>query len=284
MTLSISLTMMITSCDRENTNNNNNIDNLGGTDNPGGANHNYPSTAHVLPNAVTDIDGNSYDAVQIGNQVWMAENLRTTKYADGTTIPVGILQSFTQPSRYNPNNNANNVNSYGYLYNWSAVMNGSSSSDANPSGVQGVCPNGWHVPSEEEWVETINFMRGQSIYSSSNVSWHIAKALAATQGWMSPDEWDAPGNDPSINNASGFSALPAGVYIPEENVDFPGEYHGFYWNYGMTAFFWTSSDSQDPDTHAFYRSIDFDQSSIDGYGGGRIFDKRNGLSVRCVRN
>ena len=97
----VSLAMLLTSCKKEEISNNGN-DN-GNTENPGGdagedpetPNQEYPSTAVVLPQAVADMDGNTYDAVQIGDQVWMAQNLRTTKYVDGTTVPMGTSTSKT---------------------------------------------------------------------------------------------------------------------------------------------------------------------------------------------
>ena len=100
---------------------------------------------------VTDIDGNTYSTVQIGNQCWMAENLRTTKFADGTSISLAISSngSASVAYRYYPNSNSDNVLRYGYLYNRKAATKGTNSS-ANPSGVQGVCPNGWHLPSHAE--------------------------------------------------------------------------------------------------------------------------------------
>lgn len=91
---------------------------------------------------VKDYDGNVYRTTKIGDQVWMAENLRTTHYSDGTPV-VGY-----KSANNNPDNDAN----YGLLYNYSAVMNGAGSSFAEPSGVQGICPNGWHVPSDNEWL------------------------------------------------------------------------------------------------------------------------------------
>lgn len=124
----------------------------------GSSNQEYPSTAEVIRNAVKDIDGNKYDAVKIGNQVWMASNLRTTRYADGTAIPLGEIgtYSFTEPYHYvsgsygSNEENMVNVSTYGLLYNWKAVMWNWSSSNTNPSGVQGICPTGWHVPSDAE--------------------------------------------------------------------------------------------------------------------------------------
>lgn len=111
-----------------------------------------------------DVDGNTYDAVRIGNQIWMSTNLKTTHYSDGTAIPMGEdgdvyhdhendIHYPNGPRRYYPNGNESNVNDYGYLYNWHAVMNGCNSSANNPSGIRGICPQGWHVPSSSEWEE-----------------------------------------------------------------------------------------------------------------------------------
>ena len=122
---------------------------------------------------LTDIDGNTYNTVQIGNQCWMKENLRTTKYANGTSISQGNNTSTTTAYWYYPNNNSSNMSTYGLLYNWKAVMGSSSSSNANPSGVQGVCPTGWHVPSRDEWIQLINYVRSQRSYvcdSTDNVA------------------------------------------------------------------------------------------------------------------
>lgn len=123
-----------------------------------------PESPNIIRNAVKDVDGNNYDAICIGNQVWMSTNLKTTRYSDGTAIPMGEdgdvyhdhendIYYPNEPRRYYPNGNESNVNDYGYLYNWQAVMNGCNSSTNNPSGIRGVCPQGWHVPSTAEWEE-----------------------------------------------------------------------------------------------------------------------------------
>ena len=273
--LVVSVAMLFTSCKKEEVNNNGN--NSGNTENPGGGsgsgNQEYPETAVVLPNAVSDIDGNSYDAVQIGNQVWMAENLRTTKYADGTTIPMGSTYSYTEPYRYAPGSNQSNeenmvnVASYGYLYNWPAVMHGASSSSANPSGVQGICPTGWHVPSDAEWTELTNYMKTQPAYMASGNADHLAKALAATWGWNGSSETDAPGNDPTTNNATGFSALPAGYYDG-----------GYYYNFGNHAYFWSATENDDND--AYLRYLGYNDAIVDWDDGYKDL----GFSVRCVRD
>ena len=153
---------------------------------------------------VTDYDNNTYNTVQIGDQCWMKENLRTTHYADGTTVT----------SRYAPNNDENNVATYGYLYNWYAVMHGAAASSANPSGVQGICPAGWHMPSCAEWTQLTTYVHDNG-YQCSNCNasnwWMnvdcIAKALAAQTGWPSYSyDACAVGYDLSTNNATGFNA------------------------------------------------------------------------------
>ena len=104
--------------------------------------------AFVCGTNIQDIDGNTYHTVQIGNQCWMQQNLRTTRYADGTPIPQGVnTNSATNPLYYDYTASSFDLEKRGYFYNWPAVMNGAAASNANPSGVQGVCPQGWHVPS-----------------------------------------------------------------------------------------------------------------------------------------
>lgn len=251
----------------------------GGNEEEGGGDSStqeYPSTADVIRNAVKDIDGNKYDAVKIGNQVWMASNLRTTRYANGTSIPLGEKRSYTKPYRYVPgtyqNNGENMVNvpAYGYLYNWAAVMHGAGASDANPSRVQGICPKGWHVPSDAEWTQLTDYMATRPEYMSSGISYKLAKALAATWGWIScPLEWgtDVVGYEPTTNNATGFSAPPAGYY------------NGVYEGFGRRAYFWSSTD--DHSYHAWTRDLTYTYDRVYRNGGN---DKVAGYSVRCVRD
>ena len=220
---------------------------------------------------VTDIDGNVYKTVKLGNQVWMAENLRTTRYADGTPIPLGTEASLGVAYRYCPDNESANVDDYGYLYNWSAVMNGSASSEANPSGVQGICPDGWHVPSDAEWTQLENYVSSQSQYVCGSSTSKIAKALASEVGWYNNTENCAVGDNPSTNNATGFSARPA------------GHYYGSYGYFGYGANFWSAT--QNDSYYAYNRGLDYNNGSVsrsnDSKNGGYKVD---GYSVRCVRD
>ncbi len=161
---------------------------------------------------VTDYDGNVYSTIEIGQQCWLKENLRTTHYADGAIIPVGTEVSETTAYRYYPYDNSANVPIYGYLYNWTAVMHGAASSSANPSGVQGICPDGWHVPSEAELMQLINFVSSQSQYGCGGDNSNIVKALSSAMGWecVSTNNVCYPDFDISLNNATGFSAIPIG--------------------------------------------------------------------------
>lgn len=216
---------------------------------------------------VTDIDGNTYNTVQIGKQCWMKENLRTTRYANGTSIPLGSTYSYTDSYRYYPDNNSVNVPSYGYLYNWKAVMGNSSSSTVNPSGVQGICPTGWHVPSDAEWTQLTDYVSSQSQYVCGVDNTYIAKALASTTGWGGCSNTCSVGNNPSSNNATGFSALPAGGY------------GGYYYSFGTLSDFWSATEGYNNDAyyHYFnaYVAMDVARDS---------HNKNQGFSVRCVRN
>ena len=220
---------------------------------------------------LTDIDGNIYNTVQIGTQCWMKENLRTTHYADGTLIQVGIYGSPTEPYRYNPNNDINNVSIYGYLYNWPAVMHGTSSSSANPSSVQGICPTGWHVPSDAEWTQLTNYVSSQSEYVCGSDNSNIAKALADTTGWNNSTRICTPGYDPSNNNTTGFSALPAGHFSSSLTYD----------SFGNRGFFWSATDMNNPNRNkAYARYLQHNSSEA----WLCYVNYNNGCSVRCIRD
>ena len=222
---------------------------------------------------VTDIDNNIYNTVQLGNQCWMKENLRTTRYADGTAILMGPGLSTTVPYRYAPDNETNNVAFYGYLYNWAAVMHGANSSSNNPSGVQGICPNGWHVPSDAEWAQLITYVSSQSQYFCNNNSNRIAKALASTTGWNSDSSPCAVGNNQSTNNATGFSAMPAGYCH--------GEYgENNYFSFGGSTSFWCATSSPVHNDMANYYGLNY----FENYVIGNYTEKIDGISVRCVRD
>ncbi len=217
---------------------------------------------------VTDVDGNVYQTVKIGNQCWMRENLRTTHYADGSSLIPGSSADSDYPYYYTYSGSTIPFLNRGYLYNWTAVRGGAASSNAVPSGVQGVCPTGWHLPSLAEFTVLINYVSSQSGYWCDNDSENIAKALAITAWWNSTSAGCSPGNDPGTNNLTGFGAVPAGCY-----------WLGGYSYAGEDAHFWTSTGINNT-TDAFDFEIENDDWEV------RTTDRniRNGYSVRCVRN
>ena len=208
---------------------------------------------------LTDVDGNTYNTVQIGKQCWMKENLRTTKYANGASISQGSYTStsITVAYWYYPNNSSSNKATYGLLYNWKALMRNSSSSSANPSGVQGICPNGWHVPSDAEWTQLINYVSSQPQYQCGSTGMNHAKALASTTGWEASTSTCSVGNNQGGNNATGFNALPAGSATA---------------NFGQTANFWSTTE--------YYYVLTYNKAYV-YYTNG---NKERGFSVRCVKD
>ena len=201
----------------------------------------------------TDIrDGNTYSTVIIGSQTWMAENLR---YAGN--IQLGDTTSYNTAYRYYPNNNSNNVHTYGYLYNRRAVFNGASSSSSNPSGIQGICPDGWHLPSNAEWSQLSDYLN-----NADNVG---AMLAGNTNLWESGTLTNS-----SYFGLTGFSALPAGVYS------------NYYSGFGRYAKFWSATEM------SFYsvyiRFISYERTNISGWESTNYASSKDGFSVRCVKN
>ncbi|MBQ2574773.1 MAG: carboxypeptidase regulatory-like domain-containing protein, partial [Bacteroidales bacterium] len=205
---------------------------------------------------IDDRDDTEYKSIIIGNQKWMAENLR---YAGN--IPLGQPTSNTQPYRYYPNGEEDNVETYGYgyLYNWAAAMNTAtdSSSVMNPSGVQGICPNGWHLPSEAEWQELHNEL-GTGIFDD-----------AGSQ--MAGGYWESGKlNQSYYFSTSGFNALPAGGY------------YGNMRNFGEDASFWSTTETIWEETSENLVSnygIEYSSTSLHDYWAV----KSVGISVRCIK-
>ncbi len=215
---------------------------------------------------VTDVEGNTYNTVWIGEQCWMKENLRTRKYADNTPISLGTTASTTNAYRYYPNNDSSNVATYGYLYNWAALMRGSGASNSNPSNVQGVCPDGWHLPSQGEWNQLINYVRSKSEFFCDGSNSNCAKALASTTGWDSHTTTCAVGNTPSANNQTGFSLMPAGYFFNNASTVL-----------GLYAYLWSTSQNDATEAWAFYMSNASKNMSI----LGNLKDR--GSAVRCLK-
>ena len=217
-------------------------------------------------NTIKDFDGNVYNTVQIGTQCWTKENYKTTHYSDGTAIALGSGTSSSIAYRYCPNNDCNNVPTYGYLYNWAAVMKGAASSSANPSGVQGICPNEWHVPSDAEWTQLTNYVSSQSGYVCGTASTYIAKSLASTTTWNSNSTNCAVGNTPSNNNATGFSIVGTGWY------------NGSYGDFNVFTYLTSTTESDATHTWRYY--LTNSNPNVTREAGLKV----NAWVVRCIKD
>lgn len=243
---------------------------------------------------VKDYDGNVYETVQIGKQCWMKSNLRTTHYADGKEVVLFNKVTFDEAARYSIVD-TQFLAQYGYLYNWYAVMNGAMSSNANPSEVQGVCPDGWHVPSPLEWEQLAEYVNHyyhcdciRDTDKTKSKDYPISKAMASNELWLASDADNCcAGHYPSRNNATGFSAYPAGIYFTLfYGVTFDGVHYifdAYHTGYNAATFFTSSfkmvSEEDGKDYIAYY-AMTYDNCLFSGDMGS----PNDGISVRCVRN
>ena len=186
----------------------------------------------VLRNAVKDVDGNKYDAVKIGKQVWMKSNLRTTHFRDGSPILNGGTDTFSLELPCYFQSTATLSVSNGLHYNWVSVND-----------PRALCPEGWHVPTDEEWTEMEQYVGSQQQYVYGYESANIAKALASQEGWEAYSEVGIPGHHPEANNATEFTAVPASWCVPSNSG-----------TYGQSAMFWAVSENNADE--AYFHCID----------------------------
>jgi uncharacterized protein (TIGR02145 family) len=212
------------------------------------------------PTSVTDIDGNVYNVVTVGNQCWMKENLKTTKYKNGTVIPGSLSDAAwsntTSGAQADYNNDPAYTNIYGKLYNWYAV--------ADPAGL---CPTGWHIPSKSEWHELTKFL-DPSADTILLLQSTIAGGLLKSNGNLQDGTgiWEAPNTD--ATNTTGFTGLPAGVR----------DTTGTYADIGVAGYWWSSSPFSTNESWCHY--VMYSNGWI-----ARHFPPNNcGYSVRCLRN
>ena len=211
-----------------------------------------PPSLFTQGSGVTDIDGNFYPSIIINGQEWMQQNLAVTKYRNGDPIPTGLSYvtwlNTTNGAYAIYNNDAANNTLYGKLYNWYAV---------NDS--RGVCPTGWHVPSDAEWSTFINYLDPNA---NGGDTWpNVAGGkLKSMTGWNSPNS--------GATNESGFTGLPGGY---RNN-------YGPYFNFGNYGYWWSSTEGDS--SNAWSRRLFYNGSDVDRLS----YNKQNGFSVRCVRD
>jgi uncharacterized protein (TIGR02145 family) len=213
--------------------------------------------------SVRDIDGNLYTSTKIGNQEWMQQNLKVGKYRNGDAIPNGLDSlnwSNTSSGAFDIyNNEAVNDSIYGKLYNWYAV--------ADP---RGLCPVGWHVPTDHDWnllIKNLDADADTTCWSCSNstIAGGIMKSIGTKQA--STGLWQEP--NASAENSIGFGAHPAGLRSPT---------NGLYENMGNYSIWWSSTNAAI--NNAWVLSLVY----LDGTTSRGIGFNSNGLSVRCLRD
>jgi len=190
------------------------------------------------------MDGNVYKTIRIGTQTWMAENLQVTRFRNGDMIAEVAdnkeWETLLAGGWCYYSNDSANGEIHGNLYNWFAV------NDA-----RGLCPNGWHMPSDKEWQFLIDFLGGNKIAGGK---------IKDTNLWNKPNE--------GATNSSGFTALPAGVRFFKGNFIYLGRYSGF----------WSSTEGNRE--FAWLRYLDSGNSKATRL----FFGKKNGFSCRCVKD
>jgi uncharacterized protein (TIGR02145 family) len=219
---------------------------------------------------LADITGNQYNVVKIGTQVWMKENLKTTKYNDGTSIPNvtadATWEAATTGAYSDYSNTPDNSTTNGRLYNWFVVDNNPSTKVASNGG-KNVCPAGWHVPTDAQWTKLTDYLTANGNgYQGSGID--IGKSMAATSGWNTWGTAGTVGNDQATNNSSGFTALAGGF---RTNT-------GPYYYLGEMTYWWCSTENEL--TSGFTRYMFYNNDRT--YNGSS--EKKNGFAVRCLRD
>jgi uncharacterized protein (TIGR02145 family) len=215
-------------------------------DDDGNTNPNTGGNSDPCPETFT-YEGKTYHGVMIGEQCWMKENL-----------------DFETGSSWCYDNIEENCEIYGRLYDWETVMNGSVSSAAAPSGVRGICPEGWHVPSDREWMilegtADSESQVGSGIWLALHYRGHdVGRNLKSKTGWINGNGTDK----------FGFNALPTGF----RNLEFT------YQCVGEQICFWTSTENSNED--ALLRTISYANDNT----GRWYWPKSNGFSLRCVKD
>ena len=190
-----------------------------------------------------EYQGYDYQMVQIGGQCWFAENLRSENYENGEAIPEvtdnEAWSGLISGARCNYDNDASNAATYGRLYNWYAVED-----------PRGLCPSGWHVPTDEEWMVMVDLLGGEAV---------AGVQMKTTYGWN---------NGGNGTNTSGFSGLPGGYRRPD----------GLFSVSGIRGLWWTSSPMDL--SYALWRRLSNGNDIVDG-GGSMFID---GYSIRCIQD
>ncbi len=209
---------------------------------------------------LADHDGNIYTTVTIGLQTWIVENLKTTKFNDGTAIPpapaVTDWNNMKTPAFCWYNNDSQTYKPvYGALYNWYSVNSGK------------LCPAGWHVPSYSEWTALNNYLAEKGFgYGGSGDD--TGKSLAAASLWLTSSEPGSVGNDLSGNNKTGFAGMPGGMFI-----------EGRFYVLGETGGWWSSTVISGSSA-AWSKQLNYSGTNFTDIA----YFNHCSLSVRCLKD
>lgn len=211
-------------------------------------------------NILKDIDGNLYHPVSIGNQTWMMENLKVTRYSNGdtieTTIPAGIPLSGVKEPKYEwPCMNSDSLTEiYGRFYTWYAA-----------SDSRGICPEGWHLPSDEEFCTLENYIEPR-VDTNCKLVGHRGKNTGGMLKEAGLRHWSQPNS--GADNRSHFAGLPAGIRYQDGVFTFLGDY----------GYFWTSTEHDS--TQAWSRRLYHNTTDVKR----DYYFKKDAFSIRCVKN
>jgi uncharacterized protein (TIGR02145 family) len=206
----------------------------------------------------TDIDGNIFHSVTIGDQLWMAENLKVTHYQNGDSILMVISDStwtiLSTGAYCYSENDMSNFEIYGALYNWFTIEDN-----------REVCPIGWHVPSDEDFID-LEIYLGMSLEETQNYGWRgVDEGGKLKEGGI--EHWSYP--NVGATNESSFTALPAGSRNANNGISYP---------IGSDCTFWLNSENSI--YSSMRRSLLYNNPAINRFNS----DKRNGYSIRCIRD
>ncbi len=216
-----------------------------------------PHESPIGTTTVKDVDGNKYGVMKIGNQTWMTSNLRTGSYRDGSWLLSGLYEGYEWASAGGAwcnypdyeidglDSDEDVIDAYGMLYNWNAVNNS-----------KGICPTGWHIPTDVDWQELVTFLGGEDIAGG--------KLKDITTEPSSHPRWNSPNTGATDN--FGFGALPAGLRSAI----------GEFLDVGYSTTFWSSTPFESDFVMVW--KIYYDGATMERY----YKDKSSGFSVRCV--
>ena len=203
-------------------------------------------TGPAVTEVVKDIDGNVYHFVTIGSQVWMTENLKTSRYRNGDSITNAKAayqwNTMTSGACCNNGNDVANAAVYGRLYNWYAIVDS-----------RGLAPVGWHIPTDTEWATLATFLGGDALAGGKLKE-------TGTIHWVAPNT--------GASNAYSFNALPTGIRLSNGTFEIPGSHSNF----------WTST--QVLPSNAWYRTLAFNQAALNRFNE----NKTSGFSIRLIKD